>query len=230
MYFLVFRNAVYARAYQHRARMMFKVARKHMPRNITSPVLPTRGTIVDGEDVGQIVQDFTLVPSGTDTLDLSFVSQPYSKILSKLLASEGYEQITRPQDKTGRCVLLWVDGYQPSSGAIKAMLAKDGQSRGMPWSSLAHGQDAVRLLSSAADDNGSCSPGFSAATDDEDIDLEEEQIPRRQGRSWLIAFKDETEARRFARVWHLRPYSFPLKTEDRQRDEPSPLVHVEHLW
>lgn len=196
------------------------MARTHTPTSITSPLPPTPGMVISGEDVHALLQDYALCPP-SQKLSLRTLVSPYSRSVQRLLDHGGYDAVVQPHDRTGKAVILWVEGYQPSTQALKDVIARDGSDRGMTWG-VADGEDCIERIKipvatvEAPEDSGSMS----------DLELR----PRKQTRfsRWIITFGDEAEARRFARCWHRRPY--PMPSERIVFGEPPPLVHTDFLW
>ena len=61
---------------------------------------------------------------------------PYRQNLCEVIESMGYPQLVEPEDKSGRAVLFWIDGYQPNTPSLTTILSKDGQHRGQQWGPL----------------------------------------------------------------------------------------------
>lgn len=219
-YFLLFPNPASARAYQDHAGRIHRMAKRHTPTSITSPLPPTRGMLISGEDVYTLLQGYTLCPP-SQTLSLRTLLSPYTHSVKRLLDRGGYDGVVQPHDKTGKAVLLWVEGYQPSTHALKDAIARDGSDRGMSWR-VKDGEGSIEKLN----------PPPAAVEEPEDLDsvADLELRPRKHAAfaRWIITFDDEAEARRFARCWHRRPY--PMPSDRIVFGEPPPLVHTEFLW
>ena len=102
------------------------------------------------------------------------------------------------------------------------MLARDGQERGIQWAPST-GKGSVDLLEK---DYRKIQNEMSDEDDAEEGSSESKK--KLTYSRWVISFEDETEARRFIRAWHMRPYP-----EDGMRladGEPEPLIHAEFLW
>ncbi|MCJ1394440.1 hypothetical protein MMC18_007421 [Xylographa bjoerkii] len=233
-YYLLFSNPAYARAYQNQVIYLHQLAQTYTPTSLDFPMPPAPGVLdTKGQDVYALLQDFTISPPSV-RMSLRVSIPPYHANLQRLLEIGGYPQLVQPENRAGRAVLFWVDGYQPSALSIRTMLAKDGQDRGLQWGPL-RGNGEIEVLHVHAEGNGDENgENDMTASDDEpglsawrDIELK----PKRHGHQrWIISFEDEAEARRFVRVWHRRPYPFPLQGESPPQGEPHPLVHVEFMW
>ena len=196
------------------------MARTHTPTSITSPLPPTRGMVISGEDVHALLQDYALCPP-SQTLSLRTLFSPYSHSVKRLLDHGGYDAVVQPQEKTAKAVLLWVEGYQPSTHALKDVIARDGSNRGMSWG-VTDGEGSIEKLKIPAASAEESEDSGSVA----DLELR----PRKHAgfSRWVITFDDEAEARRFARCWHRRLY--PMPSDRIIFGEPPPLVHAEFLW
>ena len=178
----------------------------------------------DGEDIHVLLKNYSLAPS-SQPLFLRALFPPYTNSMRRLLAANGFPNLTQPVDRSGRSILFWVDSFQPSTISVKNMLARDGQDRGIQWAPL-NGKGSITLL-----ERNSRRTQDKQASKDEESETEDVELRKKLDFSrWVISFEDETEARRFIRAWHMRPY--PL-VEDGWRisdGEPEPLIHAQFLW
>lgn len=218
-YFLLFPNPAYARAFQGHVISLHRIARTHTPTSIESPIRPPPGMLMDGEDVYGILQSYALCPP-SQKISLKVLFPPYSSSMKKLLNQRGYNQIVSPDDKTGRSVLVWVEGYQPTLYGIQSMIHADGRNRGLAWG-LANSQKPIVKVNES---NIQTSESDGAGSLRDEDELQRQRLYPR----YIASFVDENEARRFIRAWHRRP--FPLQGENVAIGEPLPLVHAELLW
>ncbi|MCJ1289368.1 hypothetical protein MMC34_000900 [Xylographa carneopallida] len=233
-YYLLFSNPAYARAYQNQAIHLHQLAQTYTPTSLDFPMPPPPGILDSkGQDVYALLQDFTISPPSV-RMSLRVLLPPYHANLQRLLENEGYPQLVQSGSKTGSSVLFWVDGHQPSALSVRTMLSKDGLDRGLQWGPL-RGHGGIKVLHVHANhDGGEIGENDFTGPGDEyghsewkDTELK----PKRHGHQrWIIYFEDEAEARRFVRVWHRRPYPFPLQEESPSYGEPQPLVHAEYMW
>ncbi|MCJ1414150.1 hypothetical protein MMC32_000475 [Xylographa parallela] len=233
-YYLLFSNPAYARAYQNHVIHLHQLAQTYTPTSLDFPMPPPPGVLdTKGQDVWALLQDFTISPPSV-RMSLRVLIPPYHANLQRLLANEGYPQLVQPENKTGRAVLFWVDGHQPSALSVRTMLSKDGRDRGLQWGPL-RGHGEIEVLHVQAEHSGGeiggndiSDPGDGHGPSEwRDTELK----PKRHGHQrWIISFEDEAEARRFVRVWHRRPYPFPLQEESPSYGEPAPLIHAEYMW
>ncbi|KAL8932007.1 MAG: hypothetical protein Q9211_006585, partial [Gyalolechia sp. 1 TL-2023] len=214
-YLLLFPNPSYARTYQNYVTKLHKLAQKHMPTSLQSPLPPPAGTVLQGEDVQTLFQDYALCPP-SQRISLVSIFAPFGSTVRPLIENRGYAQLTSPTDKAGRAVLFWVDGCAPTIRAVRSALAQDGRDRGLPWATQGGSRSIEKLdLSTFTPEN----PDHSEQTDQE--------VKGRSSARWILTFVDENEARRFVRAWHRRP--FPLSSDGVQ-SEDAPLANTEFLW
>ncbi|MCJ1441473.1 MAG: hypothetical protein MMC23_001962 [Stictis urceolatum] len=234
-YVLVFVNPAYARAYKTHIERLHELARHHTPMQLSSSPRSTQGPHPVEEffrhtSVQQAVADYALCPLGQE-LSARIVFPPYQHRLRRLLAAKGYEQITQPVDRTGRAVVVWVEGHVPTAGAVERWLRFDGWQRGVGWSVLSE-RGRFRKLEVQA--------GLEDAEEEEEweerggVRLEGVGFERAEGtreveRRWLLTFEDEPEARRFVRAWHKRPWPGE-QLRDVSDEREMPIVNVEFLW
>ncbi|KAI4245358.1 MAG: hypothetical protein L6R42_010207, partial [Xanthoria sp. 1 TBL-2021] len=214
-YFLLFPNPAYARTYQNYITKLHRMSQEHTPTSLHSPLPPPPGTIIEGEDIHTLLQDYALCPP-SQRINIHSTFSPFGVTFRRLIEYQGYPQLTEPIDNTGRAVLFWVEGHYPTTNAVKAAIDQDGRERGLLWGSTV-GRRYVEKV-----ELSSPSP--------EDLEHREDFEPvtqRRSSRRWIVKLGDENEARRFVRTWHRRP--FPLLS-DQVRGEKPPVVNAEFLW
>ena len=217
-YYLLFSNPAFARAFQNRAMHLHRLASAHTPTSMVSPIFPAPGTMHDGEDIHVLLKNYTVAPP-SQALFLRALFPPYTSSIRRILAANGFPNLTQPVDRSGRSVLFWVDGFQPSTISVKNMLVRNGQDRGISWAP-ATGKGSITLLEKAPRKAQTGSNGGG-----------DQALKKKPSFSrWVISFEDETEARRFVRAWHMKPY--PLTDDGAQiaDGEPEPLVYAKFLW
>ncbi len=214
-YFLLFPNPAYARTYQNHITKLHIMSQDHTPTSLHSPLPPPPGTILEGEDLHTLLQDYTLCPPSQR---ISIVSKfaPFGANLRRLIEYQGYPQLTEPVDRTGRAVLFWMEGHNPTTNAVRDAIDQDGRERGLQWTSKV-GRRRVEHLQLPSE----------APEDPELLEDSEPVAQRRAARRWLVELADENEARRFVRAWHRRPFPLPA---DHVRGEKPPIVNAEFLW
>lgn len=212
-YFVLFPNPAYARIYQHHVTGLHRMAKTYTPTSIESPLPLQKHSIIEGEDAQALLRDYALC-TPSQRFQLISLFAPYSTSINRLLDHGGYPQLTEGENITGRAVLFWVVGLQPTTGMVEQELGADGRKRGMVWkTSVKKLEPPTKPQESSAvvvDQVAAASmPGIKG------------QI--RKARKWVITFESETEARRFIRAWHYRP--FPSA-----RGEEPGLSRAEFLW
>ena len=195
------------------------MARTHTPTSIESLLAPPRGLLIEGEDVHALLQDYSLCPP-SQRLSLKVMTAPYAGGVKDILAKGGYEHLVQPIDRAGRAVLMWVDGYRPNMYSVKRFIAQDGRHRGLAWA-LAPAADSIKMLEVPS--GVPSEQEESAYMDDPELKLKKRDLLR-----WIVTFGEETEARRFVRAWHRRP--FPIPNARNSYGGPLPLLNVELLW
>ena len=194
---------------------LHKLVQTHAPTSLQSPLPPPAGSILDGEDVQTLYQDYALCPP-SQGISLVTIFAPFGSAVQPLVDHQGYAQLTSPVDRVGRAVLFWVDGYVLTTHAIRSMVDQDGRDRGLPWAMEKGGRHIEKL------DLSNVSLEDLDHSEQTDFDAKRRLSPR-----WILSFVDENEARRFVRAWHKKP--FPIRSELIQ-SEDAPLANVEFLW
>ena len=175
------------------------------------------GMLVDGEDVGALIADYTLA-APSQFLRINALLPPYTPPIDNVIQGQGYPNLG---SRAGRSVLFWVNGFQPSDQSLTAFLHKDGQDRGIAWGAV-DGRGTIQRL----EKEQKVHAGHSGEeTHNGDANIAQPGFSR-----WVLEFEDESEARRFVRTWHRRPYIFPLRHEWLDNGEPTPCIHAEFLW
>ena len=216
---MLFPNPAYARAYQGRVIALHRISRAHTPTSIESPITSPQGMVLEGEDVGTVLQNYSLCPP-SQQISLKIIFPPYSSSMKRLLEQRGYSQITESRDKTSKSVLFWTDGHQATLDEIQQLINQDGRHRGLNWT-LASGNISVERLGNSVSNTEESRENFSLQ--DAGLPQPKSLYPR-----YVISFSDENEARRFIRLWHRK--QFPLYGENAAAGEPLPLVHAEFIW
>lgn len=213
VYFILFPNPAYARTYQNHVLHLQRVARTYTPTSVESPLPVHRGTLLQGENIRGLLQDYALCPP-SQRLFLKILGLPYSAAMKTLLERRGYPQLVDGEDKSGRSVLFWVDGsLQLATQTVRNTISADGRTRGMAWNVSVEKVDTPQATMDQVEE----------LEDTEDDGSAELRVDRRAPTRWILAFADEAEARRFIRAWHRTHISFP-------RGEGPRLVHTEFLW
>ncbi|KAH7139363.1 hypothetical protein B0J11DRAFT_452280 [Dendryphion nanum] len=135
-YYLLFRTAEAASAYQNNASRLHKLSGLHQPTNILSAVTLPRGFLEDGEDITTATSSYVLMPSSTK-LRLNMLMQPYNPALRNLFQAGGYNPIVPPVDPiSGKPiwkVLLHIEGWEPSPEDLFHIFTRHAYDRGLTW-------------------------------------------------------------------------------------------------
>jgi hypothetical protein len=170
------------------------------------------GILKHGEDTQSLIKSFSLIPTH-DNLLLRLIDKPYMPAVIRLLEDGGPAAIATKQSKTEDKVLFYPDSGNIALWELRKTLLTDGRRRNLHWQ-LAGGEDDILPLtkySMGGDNDGEAGIGKGF----------------RRPERYVISFKDELEARRFAREWHRR--QFPSFHRRYQADQPS-IVNAEILW
>ena len=211
-YFILFPNPAYARTYQGHVLRLHQMAKTYTPTSVESPLPLQPGVVIEGEDAYTLLQDYSLCPP-SQKIQLKLLYPSYIAGIKQILEQRGYHPLVEEPTKAGRSVLFSVDGQRWPTSMIKSAVAADGRNRGLEWDISVHKLDDT--LKTAAD-------SFDDSTGAEKDELTRLGARRHALSRWVMSFLNESEARRFIRVWHRRP--FPLAYGDRA------LVQAEFIW
>lgn len=133
-YYILFKSAESAYAYQNNVTRLHKLAALHQPSNIFSAIPAPRGFLEDGEDIDAITSSYLLRPT-EHAPAIRTLMQPYHPGLRFLFTQGGYTPIMPDVDeKRNRIykVLMHIEGYEPSFSDLFTMFRRDAASRGLP--------------------------------------------------------------------------------------------------
>ena len=167
---------------------------------------------IDGEDAYTMQQDYSLCPP-SQRIKLLLLYPLYSPATKQVLDERGYRPLTGEMNKTGRSVLFSVDVQHLLTSEVKKMISLDGRARGLAWDESIDRLDTSKATADVFD-------GSTGAELDEFSEL---GARRHVSPRWVVSFSTESEARRFIRAWHRRPWP------STRGDDP-PLVQAEFLW
>lgn len=258
-YYLLFRSAASAFAYQSNASRLHKLCQLHQRNDIFSAIPPPKGYLENGEDIGLATSSFVLLPTGSK-LRLNMVMKPYTDALRALFERGGYIPITPSVHDTGKRifkVLMHIGGYEPSPMDLYQLLSQDGFIRGIQWpfykdyAGVHRLRDVVdlkgrfdrlsvenpraqRKASRVSDDStheDSPIDPLTGADLDEGAQLHQTVMNRLYNR-WVIEFEEEEAAKRFSRLWNRRvlPVSVSAKHVTWRDIEEVRMCNTELLW
>ena len=213
-YLILFPNPAYARAYQSHVIGLHRIAGTYTPTSIESPIPLREGAIVEGEDIHALLRNYALCPP-SQRIQLRMVKPPYVAETRSIVQSGGYRQLVQGNYKNGRSVLFWIDGDQLTASMIKTTVAADGRFRGLAWNVSVEKVEVTQAPLGEVEEQALDTGLNHSITDVE--------VGRPSPTRWILTFKDETEARRFIRTWHRKPFTFGKEASRR-------IVHTEFLW
>ena len=185
------------------------MAKTYTPKSIESPLPLQPGVIIGGEDAYTLLQDYSLCPP-SQRIQIKLLHPSYNASIKQVLEQRGYHPLLEKTRKAGRSVLFSVDGQRWPTSMIRDAVGADGRDRGMEWDIAIH-----RL-----DTSGTAADRFDYPTTEEPARLGARHLALSR---WVMSFLNESEARRFIRVWHRRPFPF-ASGDDRA------LVQAEFIW
>ncbi len=225
-YYLIFPSLLAARTYRERAYYLWTLSKSHTRTAagfMTGAVAAPDSVVDPSEDVFTLARGFTLVPP-SQKLDLEILPRPYSPLIQNLMRRGGYAQVVGDRseggDKVARVMLKFDNGMQPNRKEIDEAIGMDIRKRGVAW--RFEGQDHIKKL------------------DVERFVFDAEDTPPADGQGgrskigfttqkWILSFEDRTEARRFARQWHLRKFPWKNPVMDNGMEQNT-IVITELLW
>lgn len=226
-YFLLFSTAAAAEAYRDNIRRLHTLSKKYTPTGPTSKMAPAAGLLVDGEDVGALVNAFTILPNSQKHLFGSILKKPYRPAVARMIETGGYHPLITPQaDRPGgNLVLLSLDQGRMNAYELGVAIGLDGKQRNLQWR-LAGGADDVVLLGSKSDPKTLL---------EEDGEAQEEGRRAQKGSRgpprFIVKFRDAVEAGRFVRAWHSRVLEGEvLERLAKAGEEQRAQVGAEILW
>jgi hypothetical protein len=146
-YYLLFKSAEGAQAYQNNVARLHKLAGLHQPSSIFSAIPPPKGFLEDGEDLSTVLSSYLLQPTSLK-LNLSMVMQPYNPTFRALVEAGGYKPIVPSVGSKGEKiwkVLLHIEGWEPSQLDLYHSFVRQAQDRGLSWQ-FHDGANSIRKL------------------------------------------------------------------------------------
>ncbi|CAN9101465.1 unnamed protein product [Alternaria sp. RS040] len=132
-YYLLFKSAEAALAYQKNASRLHKLSALHQPANIFSAIPPPKGFIEEGEDITAAISSYNLLPT-RHPMSLNVLMQPYNPALRNLVERGGYQPIAPSVDAKGNPiwrVLMHIEGYEPTPSDLFKIFSRDAYKHGM---------------------------------------------------------------------------------------------------
>ena len=223
-YYLVFASPESASTYKREVERRHALSKMYRPHDISSPVPPPPGYLVNGEDVHALVEGFTLVPPRQKLL-ITLIYEPFDDLVQSLVDHGGHKALRQGQQKQDQVipqgprtkVLVSVDGPVLPNMSILDGINLDGRSRGWHWNTIE--KNPVAKL----DFTGwrGVVPGQYKTPGNHT------ELLRRRNR-WTVEFSTESEAKRFARAWHCT--RLPIKSSVHDNGSEGPAVSAEVVW
>jgi hypothetical protein len=233
-YYILFKDAESALAYQKNVSRLHKLSALHQPANIFSAIPPPKGFLEDGEDITALVQSYNLLPIH-HSLSLNILMQPYNPALRALIERGGYQPIAPSTASDGMRVwkvLLQIEGYEPTPSDLFKILSRDAYKNGMslPLRNESHAsihrlrdiinlKTSVKPISSASpraygtfshpnpDETTYEDPviqSMLAGAEEDNANALNQLVMNRVYNRWVLDFETEDEARRWCLRWHRR--------------------------
>lgn len=226
-YFILFSSAAAARAYEENVIRLHKISRTYTPTGLGSALPPPPGYIKNGEDIHQLMSEFTLVPASQPRANIRLLPKPFTPTIQRLIEDGGVPALVRLQVRTENLVLLNFDNGGDfgfiSEHEVRRWLALDGRQRGLPWGLINGDSEIVRLGSKSA---------TSSSNSETDRATQKTSTSRsRLSSRFVLSFKEQVEARRFVRQWHKQLFKLESRSSESDRAGNAPMVvNAELLW
>jgi hypothetical protein len=196
------------------------MSRTYTPSSLLSRIPPPPGFLKDEEDLDALLQAFTLIPSSQKNVSIRKLKKPFRPSVQRLLTDTSHPALAARRRREDNTVLFSLDRGSVSSYDLRTMIGNNGKERNLKWN-LKHIDDLSRLNRSSHGEKN-----IRGVNTDQEIDLRR-RLKTRQSSTYILAFKDNQEARRFVRAWHRMP--LPALQPGFGDQEP-PLMKAELLW
>lgn len=172
-------------------------------------------------------ETYTLMPPSHE-LDLVLNIPPFSPLLRQIIENSGYRPLTEDR-KTEHEVLVLADWGQLTLGSLSRAVAVDGRNRGIHWATLGN-RTGIRELNLPLPPQHTFSGIYHHMLDGADEDEPGPTAPARDDsvKRFIVSFREEAEAKRFALAWHQRDIKRLL--EDSPPHRPSIVTEAEVIW
>lgn len=210
--------------YKEEVERRHALSKMYRPHDITSPVPPPPGYLVNGEDVHALVESFTLVPPLQKLLIMP-IHEPFDDLVQSLVDHGGYKALRQGQQKQDRLVpdeprtkvLVSVDGPVIPFMSVLDGINLDGKSRSWHWNTIE--KNPVLKLDFT---------GWRGVVPGQfETPANHSELLRRRNRC-TVEFDTESEAKRFARAWHCT--RLPQKGSVHDNGTEGPMVSAEVVW
>lgn len=238
---MLFSTSAAAQAYWDNLKHLQRLNQKHTPQTPLDKGIP-QNIGEDGEDVGDAVRNFTLLPNAQKSFGVRILSEPYSPALKRIVEKGAYHNLLmQERDKVGEnLVLFYVDQGTINLRMVQKLIGEDGRRRNLNWALEGHKDGDV--VAFGVGRNGKTKVGPPHQEDELEEDGEEGEgdghgEPERRRKNpgvpprYIIRLKDAAEARRFVRSWHTRVLEGePWDTLGVSGKWAGGMVNAEILW
>lgn len=161
-------------------------------------------------------------------LDVVLAIQPFSPLLRQIIEKSGYAPLVDGR-KTEHEVLLTADWGQLTMSALARAFAVDGRDRGIHWATLSN-RTGIRELHLPLPPQHTFSAIYHRMLDGKDDENAGPPAPVRDDsrKRFIVSFRDEAEAKRFALAWHQRDIKRLL--DDAPPHRPRIVTEAEVIW
>ncbi|KAK7557111.1 hypothetical protein IWX50DRAFT_653983 [Phyllosticta citricarpa] len=222
-YCIIFRSVRGAINFKYRLINLHDTLLKHAPTSMLSPrTVPLSLTdSKTGEDLSAALKLYTLgPPSRPGNVYATVQREPWPHDMARLVHNGGYPQVTDLAPGVAAKVLLHFEGVQPTKSEIVDAIRADGFDRGVPWDVLGGVNGGPTVVAGVVQ--------MSTARRG-DAFADQSSLMRKLPPRWLISFRSKSEAHRFVRRWHRRPFpTQPKEVADYGEDLPT--AEAEVLW
>lgn len=199
-YFLVFSNSTIAFEYKRNIFGLHSDTQKELSNNQNSVGIPPPPNLASSGKAAFDTPAYTynLIPP-THDLTIKLQEPPFPPVLLPIVTDGAYARLLEDR-RTNYEVMLWFESYwHPAFSVIRRAIDQDGKERGSFWRTVGD-HSGLRLL---AGEYAALGKVNGVATSEE---APSDWKGRRGSgsRHFIVSFRDEQEASRFALFWHRR--------------------------
>lgn len=256
-YYLLFSSPLSAFTYQGHVSRIHRVVTANTPSTLlSSPIPPPTGYILDGMDVQDAMNSFTLT-SPDQRMQLRQLKPPLAPAVHLLVQQGGLEPLMVRKDRMPFEARLELEGPQLQLPFIRHVLRTCARDLGLRWSG---GEDDLPKLARWEPDEANYMPsmsnkttsasdwagnlykrGFSTKQADPSTgadhgkgdSADDAELKRRMPRPvYIVGFATERALHSFVHFWHRRPVAWPGagKAGGEEEGDVPPVMHAQALW
>jgi hypothetical protein len=132
-YYLLFKSALSAFAYQGHATRISRLVTEHTPNSLHNSIPPPPGYMLDGMDVNAAIEAYTLTPA-TQRLTLRQLKPPLAPVVNAIVRDGGYPALIHRKDKMPFELRLTLEGPQLPMTRIRYIMHESSRDRALGWS------------------------------------------------------------------------------------------------